>query len=195
LPRQWRELNRWIFPTEGNTRGISYLSHTEMSNSAYIGIGSNQGDKYKNCVRAIEMICACEQNRLLIQSSFYLTEPWGYQEQDTFINSVIKIHTTFSPHQLITFLHGVEEKLGREHREKWGPRTIDLDILFYNDHTIESPELTIPHPLLHLRGFVLLPLREIDPQLIHPVCNQTIAQLCESLHDTTGIITLLEERP
>jgi 2-amino-4-hydroxy-6-hydroxymethyldihydropteridine diphosphokinase len=165
-----------------------------MSNITYIGIGSNQGDKYRNCTRAVEMISGCQHNRLLAYSSYYLTEPWGYREQDVFINMVIKIHTSFSPPELITFLQGVEKHLARERGGRWQPRTIDLDILFFNLERIDTPELTIPHPFLHQRGFVLLPLNEIAPQLVHPVFNQTISQLLEKLKGNTGIIKRVEER-
>lgn len=165
-----------------------------MSNITYIGIGSNQGDKYKNCMLAIEDICASEKNRLLEQSSCYLTEPWGYREQDDFINLVIELQTSFSPLDLLFFLQGVERKLAKKKNGKWGPRTIDLDILFYNDQRLESSQLIIPHPLLHQRGFVLLPLKEIAPHLIHPVFNQTVSQLLDRLSDDTRIIKLVKER-
>jgi len=161
-----------------------------MSNTTYIGIGSNQGDKYKNCTLAIENICACVSNRLIKRSSFYQTEPWGYREQDDFINLVVKIQTSFSPLELLFFLQGIEKKLRKKKNKKWGPRTIDLDILFYNDQKFESPQLTIPHPLLHQRGFVLLPLKEITPHLIHPVFNQTISQLLDRLSDGKRVIKL-----
>ena len=164
-----------------------------MDNIAFIGIGSNQGDKYGNCVLAIEDICACEKNLLHEQSSFYLTEPWGYREQDDFINVVIKVETSFSPLDLLSFLQGVERKLGKKKDFNWGPRTIDLDILSYNNQMLELPQLTIPHPLLHQRGFVLIPLKEIAPHLIHPVFNQTISQLFDQLNDNKRAIKLGEE--
>lgn len=165
-----------------------------MDNIAYIGIGSNQGNKVENCLRAIESICSYKTNQLLKQSSFYRTEPWGYTEQDDFINAVIKMETSLSPVRLFSILQRVERKLGRKKNGKWGPRIIDLDILFYNHHTFESPQLTIPHPLLHLRAFVLTPLKEIDHHLIHPVLNQTVAQLFDGLNDDKRATKLDEER-
>ena len=165
-----------------------------MNNTTYIGIGSNQGDKYKNCILAIEDIRTCEKNHLLKQSSFYLTEPWGYSDQDDFINLAIEIKTSFSPLTLLSFLQEIEKKLARKKNGKWGPRTIDLDILFYNDQKLESPQPTIPHPLLHQRGFVLFPLKEIAPYLIHPIFNQTISQLFDSLSDDKRVIKLDRER-
>lgn len=165
-----------------------------MDNITFIGIGSNQGDKYKNCVLAIDNICACEWNRLLKQSSCYLTEPWGYSKQHDFINLVIELQTSFSPHELLSFLQGVEKKLAKKKNGKWGPRTIDLDILFYNNQRLISPQLTIPHPLLHQRGFVLLPLKEISPHLTHPVCNQTVSQLLDRLRDDKRVVKLVKEK-
>ena len=165
-----------------------------MDNITYIGIGSNQGNKYENCVLAIESICSHKKNNLLKQSSLYLTEPWGYKEQDDFINAVIKIETSLSPLNLLSILQSIERKLGKKKNGKWGPRTIDLDILFYNNQTLESPQLTIPHPLLHQRGFVLIPLKEIDHHLKHPVFNQTVSQLFDRLNDDNYATKLGEER-
>lgn len=165
-----------------------------MDNIAYIGIGSNQGDPRANCTAAIEHIGASGHNRLLDQSSFYHTEPWGYRDQDDFINLVIKIETSLSPLDLLSFLQGVERKLAKKQDIPWGPRTIDLDILFYNNDILESPQITIPHSFVCQRGFVLHPLKEIAPCLIHPVYNQTISQLLDSLDDDNQVIKLAKER-
>jgi len=165
-----------------------------MDNISYIGIGSNQGDPLTNCTVAVEHICASEHNRLLEQSSFYLTEPWGYRDQDDFINLVIKIQTSLAPFDLLSFLQWVERKLAKKQDIPWGPRTIDLDILFYNSDIVESSHLTIPHSYVCQRGFVLHPLDEIAPRLIHPVYNQTISQLLASLDDTQRVIKLSKER-
>ena len=164
-----------------------------MDNIAYIGIGSNQGDSLTSCTVAIKHICASGHNRLLSQSSFYHTEPWGYRDQDDFINLVIKIKTSLSPFDLLSFLQGVEKKLAKKQDIPWGPRTIDLDILFYNNAIVESSQLTIPHSFVSQRGFVLYPLEEISPHLIHPVYNQTISQLLDSLDDDKRVIKILKE--
>ena len=165
-----------------------------MDNIAYIGIGSNQGDPLANCTAAIEHIGTSGHNRILDQSSFYHTEPWGYRDQDDFINLAIKIETSLSPLDLLSFLQGVERKLAKKQDIPWGPRTIDLDILFYNNDILESSQLTIPHSFVCQRGFVLHPLEEIAPCLIHPVYNQTISQLLDSLDDDNQVIKLAKER-
>lgn len=164
-----------------------------MDNSAYIGIGSNQGDPFTNCTAAIEQICASDRNRLLKQSSYYQTEPWGHRDQDDFINLAIKIQTSYTAFELLDFLQEIERKLGKNRTVQWGPRTIDLDILFYNNDVVASSELTIPHPLLGKRGFVLIPLAEIDPHLVHPVYHRTIAQLLDNLGDSSGVTKLDKE--
>lgn len=165
-------------------------SSSAMTAIAYIGIGSNQGDRYAYCAAATENIAAFPQTRLLTQSSWYLTEPWGCREQDDFINLVLKIETELTPFELLGFLKETEVKLARKKTTPFGPRTIDLDILFYGDRIIRSPELTIPHDRLCERGFVLVPLQEIAPQLMHPVFNRTISRLLAELDDTGRVIKL-----
>lgn len=147
-----------------------------------------------NCTAAIEQLCAPGENRFLEKSSFYYTEPWGNREQKPFINLVIALQTSRSPYDLLCFLQGIEEKLARRKDIFWGPRTIDLDILFYNNAVVESPRLVIPHPWVCRRGFVLHPLQEIAPHLIHPVYNQTISQLLDSLDDDRRVVKLAGER-
>ena len=164
-----------------------------MENSAYIGIGSNQGDAFTNCTVAVDHICASEGNRLLNQSSYYRTAPWGYMDQDDFINLAIKIQTSLTLFELLDFLQGVERKLGKKSTVQWGPRTIDLDILFYNNDIVTTSEITIPHPHIGKRGFVLIPLHEIDPHLVHPVYHKTITQLLHNLDDSRGVTKLDKE--
>ena len=164
-----------------------------MVNTAYIGIGSNQGDAFSNCTVAIDRICASKKIRLLKQSSYYRTEPWGYRDQEHFINLVIKVQTSFALPELLDFLQSLERELGRTKTIPWGPRTIDLDILFYNNDISTSPRLTIPHPHIGNRGFVLIPLEEIDPHLVHPVYRKTVTQLLDSLDDSSGVTKLDKE--
>ena len=186
-----------IFPSLALSAPACYSTRSpyviDMDNSAYIGIGSNQGDPSTNCTVAIEHICASYRNRLLKQSSYYRTEPWGYREQDHFINLAIKIETSYTVFELLDFLQGIERKLGKNRTVQWGPRTIDLDILFYNTDVVSSSELTIPHPHLGKRGFVLIPLEEIDPHLEHPVYHKTITQLLDNLEDSSGVTKLDKE--
>jgi 2-amino-4-hydroxy-6-hydroxymethyldihydropteridine diphosphokinase len=119
--------------------------------------------------------------RVLRQSSLIETEPWGVIDQPRFINLAIEAETIFSPEQLLILLKGVEKDMGREGAVRWGPRVIDLDILFYDDLVIDRAELKIPHPHLHERMFVLKPLSEIAPDKVHPVIGKTVRELFESL--------------
>ena len=166
-----------------------------MGTVAYIGVGSNQGDRYTNCAAAIEYIGASEHTRLIDQSSLYLTEPWGYREQDDFVNLVLKIETSLTSLDLLSFLQDAERKLARTRTIPFGPRTIDLDILLYSDHILQSPEIMIPHPRLCQRGFVLIPLQEIAPQLIHPVHHRTISRLLDDLDDACRVVKMGKENP
>ncbi|MFB0505912.1 MAG: 2-amino-4-hydroxy-6-hydroxymethyldihydropteridine diphosphokinase [Thermodesulfobacteriota bacterium] len=158
-----------------------------MENIAFIGIGSNVGDKIKNCRQAISEISQRKQNRLIAQSPLYKTEPIGYTQQDWFINCVIEIETSFTVYQLLKALEDIEISMGRERIHKWGPRAIDLDILFFNDEVIQCEGLTVPHPEVQNRAFVLIPLREIAGDYIHPLLKKSIAQLVAALGNGQGI--------
>jgi len=125
--------------------------------NVFIGLGSNSGDKKANLTGAINKI-----------SSFYITKPWGNTNQEDFFNQVIEITTDLSAGELLYKLQEIEIKMGRQRKEKWGPRIIDLDILMYGDEVIDSPELKIPHPYMKERSFVLVPLQEIDPKIVFP---------------------------
>jgi len=152
-----------------------------MSVIAYIGLGSNIGDKLGTCRRAIEMLS--KDNRIIKVSSFYCTEPVGYANQEDFVNAVVEIETQLSPTALLARCHVIEDALGRSRLVQWGPRTVDLDILLYGDQVINNVELTIPHPLLSTRAFVLVPLSEIAPETVHPILKTSVAQLFYSLRD------------
>lgn len=137
-------------------------------NTVYIGLGSNQGDKIKNLRDALCAIKSIDDINITKVSSLYLSEPWGNPNQPEFINQVAEIETELTPWELLDHLQKIEIKMGRQRSEKWGPRLIDLDILLYGSEELNAPELTIPHPYMRERLFVLLPLQEINAELIFP---------------------------
>ena len=146
----------------------------------YIGIGSNLGNREKNCRQAVELL---ENKGILIKkkSSLYETEPWGIRDQPLFFNMAIEIETELKPEELLEVLQAVETEIGREKTFKWGPRIIDLDILLYDDIILREETLTIPHPLMHERDFVLRPLSEIAPDMKHPILQLSIGELLNNL--------------
>jgi 2-amino-4-hydroxy-6-hydroxymethyldihydropteridine diphosphokinase len=166
-----------------------------MEHSVFIGLGSNQGEKIKNCEQAIEEILKLEGGVLLSRSSWYHSEPWGREDQDWFINGVIQIRTELCPDELLTKLKEIEKRLGRKNREKWGPRVIDIDILFYDDLSLEAPEIEIPHPRILKRNFVLIPLAEIAPQFVHPVLKKMIKKLLDMSSDQKKVVKVSEVLP
>lgn len=163
-----------------------------MGHIAYIGIGSNLGDKIAHCEKAISAILTIDYHRLIARSSFYHTRPIGYTAQDWFINGVIKIETDLEPLNLYRTLKAIELTLGRKKTFPSGPRVIDLDLLLFDDRRIETEELWVPHPRLHERQFVLFPLAEIDPNLIHPVFKKTVGELLKEIKEDQGVERLTE---
>ncbi|RKU09230.1 2-amino-4-hydroxy-6-hydroxymethyldihydropteridine diphosphokinase [Candidatus Poribacteria bacterium] len=156
--------------------------------SVYIGFGSNIDDRLSHIQNAIHALSEAEGITLQKISSLYETEPVGYEEQAKFLNGVVAIETCLSPHTLLQTLKQIETAVGRQHRTRWGPREIDMDILIYGDICLQAPDLVIPHPEMHLRRFVLVPLAEIAPNLLHPVFNQTIQTLLERLEDDKSVV-------
>lgn len=146
----------------------------------YIGIGSNIGDRKENCRKAIKLL---KENGIAIkkQSAMYETEPWGVKDQPKFINMAIEVETDKKPEELLRILKEIEKEIGRAESVKWGPRVIDLDILFYDDMILKTQDLEIPHPLIHERAFVLKPLCEIAPDKKHPVTGKTIKEMAAIL--------------
>src|SRR5437879_2846864 len=149
-----------------------------MSVTAYIGLGSNLGDRRDYLERALQALRETAGVRVGRVSSFYETEPVGGPPgQQTYLNAVAQLESDLEPHSLLQVLLGVEQALGRVRSERWGPRTIDLDLLLYGDLALADPVLTVPHPRLHERRFALEPLAEIAPQAVHPVLGRTIVEL------------------
>lgn len=149
---------------------------------AYIGLGSNIGNKDTYLKEAIDKISLEKNIEIEKQSSFITTKPWGYLEQEDFLNAVIEIETTLEPEELMDLLLKIEAELDRERTIKWGPRTIDLDIIMYDDLITSSEKVILPHPRMHEREFVLKSLNEIVPYLMHPVFNKRIFTLLEELN-------------
>ncbi len=154
---------------------------------AYIGLGSNMGDKVGNINKAIAALGKISGNKVLAVSSFYKTEPVGDIEQDWFINAAVKIESGLTPGELLDILLKIEKELGRVRDARWGPRVIDLDILLYDDLVMDEEGLVIPHPYLQERRFVLAPLAEIAPGLIHPRLKKSMSELLRGLHDSKKI--------
>lgn len=151
----------------------------------YLSLGSNLGDRQANLARALQLL----GKRLHIErvSSIYETEPVGYAEQPPFLNAVCSAQTELSPMQLLSLVKGIEAGLGRVPSFPNAPRPIDLDIIFYGDLIMETPELTIPHPRLEERAFVLIPLLEVDPDLRHPVSGMHIRDLVTRVGGQKGM--------
>jgi 2-amino-4-hydroxy-6-hydroxymethyldihydropteridine diphosphokinase len=154
-----------------------------MGHIAYIGIGSNLGDKIHHCEKAISAILKIDRHKPLAKSSLFKTQPIGYTSQDWFVNGVIKIETDLEAPELLRTLKTIESQLGRIETFRWGPRTIDLDILFFDDIEIHTEDLQIPHPFIQNRQFVLIPLAEIDPTLVHSVLKKTVQELLNNLKE------------
>jgi len=155
-----------------------------MKHIVYIALGTNLGQRSENLQAAIEALTP--EVVVLDESHIYETPPWGYEDQPPFLNMVVKAETSLEPKALLKYLKQLEVELGREENIRWGPRLIDLDILFYDDLVIDTPPLVIPHPRLHERAFVLVPLGDIALDLVHPVFEQSIRELLANI-DTEGI--------
>ena len=159
---------------------------------ALIALGGNVGDVRATFKKAIPTICGMTQAALLARSSDYATPPWGEKQQPRFVNACIEIETTLDPHALLFTLHKIENKFGRDRagEGRWGPRTLDLDLIAWDDVSLRTPELTLPHPRLFERAFVLVPLAEIAPARL--IAGRSIAAALAEL-STDGIERLPPE--
>ena len=162
-----------------------------MDHIVYISLGSNLGNRFANLKEAISSLRP--QMDVKAKSKVYETPPWGYTEQDKFLNQVIKVNTYLEAEPLLKHLKRLEIALGRKETFHYGPRLIDMDILFYDDLILNTPPLTLPHPHLHERGFVLLPLMDIAPDLVHPVRKNNIREMI-ALCDLGGIEEYIKKR-
>ncbi|MCM3550307.1 2-amino-4-hydroxy-6-hydroxymethyldihydropteridine diphosphokinase [Alkalihalobacillus clausii] len=148
---------------------------------AYIALGSNVGDRENYLQEAMKLLDADASIQVIQASSIYETEPVGFTDQGPFLNMVAEVETTLSPFSLLAATQAIERKLGRKRLIRFGPRTLDLDILLFDHENIETGELQIPHPRMWERAFVLVPLAEIAPDVYSETCKQTVAELASAM--------------
>ena len=154
--------------------------------TVYLLLGSNEGlpeKNLENARKAISKLCG----EIIKESAIYETAAWGLKEQANFLNQAVAITTTATPESLLMELKTIERELGRVETQKWGPRVIDIDILFYGNQIIDSVDLKIPHPFIQERRFTLIPLNDLDPDLIHPVLGKSIKTLLQECKDTSDV--------
>jgi len=166
------------------------LEPVNAYHTAYICVGSNQGNKLENCRKGIAALAHATTSRLIDQSFIYQTEPVDYKDQDWFVNYMVKIETVLGPLSLLDIIKSIERDAGRIRNDvRFGPRVLDLDIILYDNLVMNNPRLVIPHPRMHKRRFVLKPICDIDPHIIHPVFHRTMRSLLESLSEKGQRIT------
>ena len=156
---------------------------------AYLCLGSNSGNRLQFIEQAISLINLAENIKIIRSTALYETEPWGVKKQNWFLNIIVEIKTDLSPQDLLLKCMSIEKTLGRnrDKEQRWGERTIDIDIIFYNKDVVNTDMLTIPHPRMHQRAFVLVPLLELIPDFIHPVLNKTISDLYDELDNVEEV--------
>jgi 2-amino-4-hydroxy-6-hydroxymethyldihydropteridine diphosphokinase len=148
----------------------------------YLSIGSNLGDPLQNCWQGLEALCADGQVKLLARSPFYRTQPVDYLDQNWFINAALLVETVLTPLELLDKIRAVQTGMGRKSDAvRYGPRILDLDIIFYDDLVIDTPHLVVPHPRMHKRRFVLHPICDIDPSVVHPVTGLSVREILNQL--------------
>ena len=154
---------------------------TRQKHTVYIALGSNMGDKEGYLWAAVDALNELDDLKVTKVSDFIVTKPYGKVEQDDFLNGVLEAETTKDPWELLDALHDIENEAGRKREVRWGPRTLDLDIIFYDDLVLDSEKLVIPHKEMHFRDFVLKPLLQIAPWKRHPILGKTVEELIEEL--------------
>ncbi len=161
-----------------------------MPETVIIGLGSNLSQPARNVQTAFATLCALDGVETPLLSHLYLTPPFGIQDQPEFVNAVAKLQTNMDPRAVLDALLLIEEKMGRVRKEKWGPRLIDLDLLFFGDQIIDEEGLEIPHPGIQERDFVLVPLLDIAPEWRHPILGKSIRDLASALPDTASVVKI-----
>lgn len=156
----------------------------------YLSLGSNKGNRFLQLIKSILMINELEDSKVLRISSFYETEPYGVKNQSSFINQIVEVQTELNPFELHKHLLEIERTLGRTSKGDYQPREIDIDILFYNGEIIQTETLTIPHSDLHNRRFILEPLNELNPELVHPVFKKSVKELLSQINDSLSVTKL-----
>ncbi len=156
--------------------------HKKIENKVYILLGTNEGDRLNYLNVAFRLISE-QIGEIISQSAIYETAAWGIEDQASFLNQILLVHTELEPHQTLEMMLDVEKQMGRLRTVKWGSRIIDIDMLYYNDEIIDTKRLSIPHPYLHKRRFTLVPLCEIAPDFMHPVLKLTNSKLLEQCDD------------
>ncbi len=160
-----------------------------MKNKLVLSLGSNLGNRYAYLQQAIVSINEAFDTIGLV-AQFYQSPPWGDTNQSSFLNTAMVLETTYTPDHCIRLLQEIEAEIGRTKTRKWGPRTIDIDILFYEDEIISKPNLQVPHPHLQDRAFVLVPLHDLVPNFKHPVYTMTIREMLHKIEDNTILFNL-----
>jgi 2-amino-4-hydroxy-6-hydroxymethyldihydropteridine diphosphokinase len=158
-----------------------------VENHAYVALGSNMGDRFEYLKKAIILLEGNEKIKVVNTSSIYETDPVGYEDQDQFLNMAVHVSTTLKPLELLDVCLDIENALGRKREIRWGPRTLDLDILLYNQENIETEKLTIPHPRMSERAFVILPLLEMEPDIMLPTMEEPLKSCLRSIPDKEGV--------
>ena len=170
---------------------INYLINKFNMMGIYLGLGTNQNNREVNLSRCVNQLSDNGDIKVVGFSSVYETEPYGYPDQPRFLNMVVEIKTQLTPLKLLSLMQNIEKKLGRKKTFRWGPRVIDIDILSYRNRVINHPDLTVPHKQMHLRKFVLIPLKEVAGNFIHSESQKNINQLLSECRDKSQVTLIM----